>query len=279
MVRLLVDHFEEMLEKMNTQGMAFKDVFDIIQLLSREVKNVLKDQFIGIYVHGSLAVGDFDPERSDIDFLVVTKDMVSKDLFFSLEKMHDRIATDGNEWTKKLEGSYVPKELLRSNKPPAKARPHINGGNFCLAHFGYEWVLELYTIREFGIVIEGPNPNTLIDSISSREIQQASLKILNEWWSPMLSNSSRLKDSEYQAYAILTMCRTLYMFTHGTLVSKKNAAEWAQSMFKERWEMLIGKALKWKRGLPFENIEETLEFIRFTLSYINNSNGNRMRTI
>jgi predicted nucleotidyltransferase len=35
---------------------------------------VLRDRFIGLYLGGSLALGDFDPQRSDIDFVAVTVD-------------------------------------------------------------------------------------------------------------------------------------------------------------------------------------------------------------
>lgn len=259
---------------MNNQLLKFKDVNDIIQLLSKEIKNILEKQFVGMYIHGSLAIGDFSPFSSDIDFLVVTKDIVSKDIFDSLAKMHSRIAKSGKKWACELEGSYVPEQLLNSKESPVELRPYINGSKFCLTQYGYEWVLERYTTREYGIVIEGPNPKTLINSISSTELKEASFKILNEWWAPMLSNTSRLKDSDYQPYAILTMCRTLYMFTHGTMVSKKNAAIWAQNTLNERWKTLIKKALEWKKDSSFVNIDETIEFIKFTIEYINGNNSN-----
>jgi hypothetical protein len=44
--------------------------------------------------------------------------------------------------------------------------------------------------------------------------------------------------SEYQAYAILTMCRALYTLQHGTVVSKSVAARWAQEVLGERWAAL-----------------------------------------
>ncbi|MCM1988231.1 aminoglycoside adenylyltransferase domain-containing protein [Oceanirhabdus seepicola] len=256
---------------MNKQLLKYKDVYTLIELLKREVKDILKDEFIGLYIHGSLALGDFDPKSSDIDFLVVTKDMVSQELFNSLRKMHNGILRKENKWAYKLEGSYVSKDLLHSKIPPTEPRPYVNGREFSLEHYGYEWVLERYTLREYGIIIEGPNPQSFMDSIASSELQQASLKILNQWWAPMLLNPNLLEEREYQVYAILTMCRILNMFKYGNVVSKKNAAEWAQNAFNNRWEVLIEKALRWKNDLPFDNLEETLEIIKFTRSYVNNN--------
>lgn len=256
---------------MDKKLIPYNEVSSIVQLLLSEVKKVLKDQFIGMYIHGSLATGDFNLDSSDIDFFVVTKDVVSRDLFIALEQIHDCIAHRANKWANRLEGSYVSKEILTSKEPPNIPRPYINGGEFCLSNHGYEWIIELYTIREDGIIIEGPSPKALINPISSKELQQASLKILNEWWAPMLSNTSRLENCEYQAYSVLTMCRILYMFKHGTVVSKKIAGEWVREKLCNRWSKLIEQAMLWKKGQSFNNINGTMKFIRFTIEITNTS--------
>lgn len=256
---------------MNKRLTAIEEVNDMIELLVTEIKKVLDDQIVGMYLHGSLALGDFNPNSSDIDFFVVTDSMLSRDIVDSLEKMHNRINTCNNKWVDYLDVSYVPKGLLNSKEPPVEPRPYVSGRNFYLAEYGNEWILERFVIREYGIVIYGPSPETLICPISSTELQDASLEILNEWWAPMLVNTSRLQDSTYQVYGILTMCRILYMFKHGTLVSKKAAAEWGQSTLNQRWGVLIRKALEWEKGASFDNIDNTIEFLRFTLGYVNNS--------
>jgi predicted nucleotidyltransferase len=50
----------------------YPEVNAVLQLLLAEVQAVLREQLVGLYVHGSLASGGFQPGRSDIDFLVVT---------------------------------------------------------------------------------------------------------------------------------------------------------------------------------------------------------------
>ncbi len=37
------------------------------------LREILEDNLVGIYLHGSLAMGCFNPERSDIDLLIVTR--------------------------------------------------------------------------------------------------------------------------------------------------------------------------------------------------------------
>ena len=44
-----------------------------VEALLDGVKETLGEQMVGLYLYGSLASGDFDPQTSDIDFLVVTR--------------------------------------------------------------------------------------------------------------------------------------------------------------------------------------------------------------
>jgi predicted nucleotidyltransferase len=40
-------------------------------------KEEIKQNLLGIYLHGSLAMGCFNPSRSDIDFIVVVKEKLT----------------------------------------------------------------------------------------------------------------------------------------------------------------------------------------------------------
>jgi Aminoglycoside adenylyltransferase, C-terminal domain len=107
----------------------------------------------------------------------------------------------------------------------------------------------------------------LIDPVQPDDLRRAVLGILHEWWAPMLhaERPARLQSSEYQAYAILTMCRALYTLHYGTIVSKPVAAKWAQETLGERWAALIERALAWRHDAPLDELNETLDFIRYAL--------------
>jgi predicted nucleotidyltransferase len=45
----------------------------LVEQLARELEARLGGNLVGVYLHGSLAPGCFNPERSDIDLLVVTR--------------------------------------------------------------------------------------------------------------------------------------------------------------------------------------------------------------
>lgn len=187
-----------------------------------------------MYLHGSLALGDIDPIRSDIDYLVVTSNILSKEKISELESLHTCILLSDLQWKTNFEGSYIDKIALRRYDSTNSIHPVIRSdGSLGFDRHGDEWVIQRYIIREKGITLAGPKSKILIDSIASNDLRLAQKNLLKYWWAPQLEDAHRLNTSVYQAYAILTMCRALFTMQYGIVGSKKDAACWAQEMFQE----------------------------------------------
>src|SRR5450631_1001279 len=75
---------------------------------------VLSNNFVGAYLQGSFAVGDFDL-HSDVDFILVTEEKLSFSEVSGLQEVHERIYCLDIPWAQHLEGSYFPKEVLRDH--------------------------------------------------------------------------------------------------------------------------------------------------------------------
>jgi predicted nucleotidyltransferase len=248
----------------------YSDVNQILNLLLARIQEILGNQFIGMYLYGSLASGDFNPETSDIDFLVVTDDSLSEEKIAALESMHKQIWASGMKWASKLEGSYIPQKDIRrhdTNNPPC---PTVNEGRFYVDHHGSDWIIQRYIVREYGVVLAGPDPKTLIDPINPDEIRSAILGILHEWWFPMLEDSTWLRQhgSNYHGFAVISMCRAFHGLHHGTIVSKPKAIQWAKENLDPRWHPLIEQAVASQYGRQSEFLSETLDFIHFTQEQI-----------
>lgn len=244
----------------------YPEINTVLEALRAGVEAVLGQHFIGLYLHGSLASGDFNLHRSDIDFLVVTAGELREELLPDLQAMHARLAGSGGKWAAKLEGSYIPRPALRRYEPEQAWHPALRiDGSFGVDQHASDWVIQRHLIREFGLVISGPPPRSLIDPVPRDALRRAARAILEEWWSPMLNDTTRLQSSEYQAYTILTMCRALYTIQQGRVLSKPNAARWAQQALGEHWATWIERALAWHPGVQLDNLDETLQFIQYTL--------------
>jgi Domain of unknown function (DUF4111)/Nucleotidyltransferase domain len=244
----------------------YPEVNEVLHLLLNDAKEILKDQFVGMYLYGSLSSGEFNPETSDIDFLFVTSDVLSEETVSKLEAMHSATWATSLKRAGKLEGAYVPRELIRHHNADGPACPTVNEGQFYVAPLGSDWIIQRHVVREYGVVIEGPDPKSMIDFVTPAEIRGAVLAILQEWWFPMLEDPSWLQDHEheYHAFAVITMCRVLHALEHGTIVSKPKAVQWARTRLPEPWTPLIDKAVASSLHKNQDDfLNETLDFIRF----------------
>jgi predicted nucleotidyltransferase len=246
------------------------DVNEILDLLLNYVKEILQAQFVGMYLYGSLSSGDFNPETSDVDFLVVTTDSLSANTIAELEAMHKRIWASGRKRAARLEGAYISQHDIRRHTPNNAPSPTVNERKFYVDRPGSDWIIQRHVVREYGIVLAGPDPKTLIDFVGADDIRHAVLGILNEWWFPMLDDPAWLQkhESNYHGYTVITMCRALHALKHGTIVSKPVAINWAKEELDIQWHPLIEQAVASQYGRPSEFLNETLELIRFTREHI-----------
>lgn len=266
------------IENYLTRPTPYAQINAVVHRLWTSVRRALGAHFVGLYLYGSLASGDFNLETSDIDFLVVTAAELPPEQIERLAQMHQRLWDTGLPWTHKLEGSYLPQAALRRYDPKAPPCPQVNEGRFYLAQQGEDWIIQRYILREQGIVVDGPALLPLIDPVQPAELRQAVLGFLHGWWEPMLANPIRLQSSEYQAYAVLTMCRALHTLIHGTIASKPAAAHWAQAYLGEPWRNVIAEALVWRSDQSFDHFEAVLILIRLTIDQGNQSNDTYERS-
>lgn len=212
----------------------------LYQVLSG-VQPILQREFVGMYVYGSLATGDFD-RASDIDFLIVTQQDISKAAVVKLKAMHAQIAAGGSDWATDIEGAYLSLAALWRYE----AIPHLQlerGAGRTLEMANHFRLVERAVLRERGIAVAGPPIQNLIDPVSADELRQSMREMLNEWVATLLDEPAPFHNRGDQSYTVLSLCRILYTLDYGAVVSKPAAARWAQEALGERWFGLIERAL------------------------------------
>jgi hypothetical protein len=251
---------------MNQHPTPYPDINQTLGSLHEGASTILGTQLTGMYLYGSLSSGDFDPGSSDIDFVVITESELTQPTIDLLDKMHADLWNSGQKWASKLEGAYVPKDLIRRHKSNHRPMPIVNEQSFYTGQIGSDWIIQRHIIRECGICISGPDPKTLIDPVSADDIRSAVMGLLTEWWFPMLNTPEWLaqRGSEYHAYAIISMCRALHAMEHGIIVSKPAAAAWASNALGQPWNHVITRALKTQTENNEGLLAEALEFIQLT---------------
>lgn len=220
----------------------------ILDMLVAGTQEALRKNLVGVYLRGSIVMGDFDPTTSDIDFFTVTKDPVSDIEFAALNALHERLWTLGNRYGDQLEGPYIDRLAARRFQPGHKYPTIARGEPLLWREHGHNWLLERWTLREHGIALHGPEPETLIDPVSPEELQAAIRTRLSDWVNYANDPDDpgwRMHRGE-MAYAVETMCRALCSLTTGELSSKRRAVKWALNTLPEPWRYTVERSQIWR---------------------------------
>jgi predicted nucleotidyltransferase len=246
----------------------YQDINEVLQALVQGFVDVFADNLVGVYLFGSLSYGDFNPESSDIDLMVIVHRPVSQYELALIEQLQRQVGTKYEKWADRIEISYTPREMLQNVLPPEQPRPYFGEGVFYPeAHYGNEWIINLYLLYQHGITLLGPEFKTLVDPIAIVEVQKACIRDLFKEWEPKLTDPDWLNNSHYQSYLVLNLCRILYTVMRGSTGSKKVSAQWVKGEYGE-WHELIETAENWHYGIEMNRQEDTLAFLRFVIEQV-----------
>jgi predicted nucleotidyltransferase len=257
---------------MNTSDLSkitpYQDVNEVLHALSQGIVDVFAGNLVGIYLFGSLSYGDFHPESSDIDLVAILNKPASQNEMELIKQLHIQVGMKNDKWANRLECSYTPQEMLQNILPPKHPRPYFGEGIFYPeAHYGNEWIINLYLLYQHGLALIGPDFKALINPIPMVDVQIACIRDLFQEWEPKLTDPTWLNNSHYQSYIVLNLCRILYTVMCASTGSKKVSARWVKNEFGE-WSNLIQTAEHWQYGTEMNLRRETIEFIKFIISKV-----------
>ncbi|MFN3511621.1 MAG: aminoglycoside adenylyltransferase domain-containing protein [Phenylobacterium sp.] len=232
----------------------------------------LRGNFVGAYLQGSFAVGDFT-EHSDCDFIVVTRQDLSPGELDALQRLHKAIhRLPYAYWRTGLEGSYAPAAILRrwSTTPrdppgeprgadwsdpglsglPARAYPfwYLDHGADTLVRSEHDNTQVVrWCLRERGVVLAGPPPQALIDPVPPGALRAEVRQTLDL---ALATGLEPMHLAAWQAFWVGLFCRILHTLETGEVTSKKAAMTWAQGALAPAWRSLIAEAQAMRKGDP-----------------------------
>lgn len=240
-------------------------VNDVVGTVLSGAREVLGPDLIGFYLDGSLALGDFDRATSDVDFIAAIARPLSPPAFAALADMHRQLRDSGRPFAAELEGSYIPLPALRRHDPAdATFANHERGPEEVLKYKYHhsDWVIHRHVVREHGVALYGPPPDSLIAPVAPDELRAATADVLRSWWGTPAAAKTIMRDHPgYLTYVVQTMCRALYTLERGAVVSKSAACRWIIAERDERWRLLVMAALA--REIDETMRDATLALVRY----------------
>jgi predicted nucleotidyltransferase len=230
------------------------DVIEMLDALLMGAQEALGVNLLALYLRGSLVTGDFDPETSDIDFFAVTERRLNEQEFATLEAIHAAFAALPIRYGDQLEGPYMGLDAARRFRP-GEFHPTIARNEPLLWREQYaNWVLERWTLRASGVTLLGPEPQTLIDPVSSDEILAAVRVNMVRWveWIKQPDDPDWLLPRSEMAYIVETMCRVLHTLATGELAGKQQSVAWALATLPAPWSTIAERSKFWRHDTAID---------------------------
>lgn len=238
----------------------------LTELLS-ELQASLGDLITGVYMVGSLALGDFDPDTSDVDLIAVTAHPLNAAQLAQLADLHARFARRDSPWAQRLEVVYVPREVLLHPPAPAVRVPQVEvEQGWFMDELETGWVFQQHTLREHAAVLMGPPPKTFTAPSARRDMATAASRITAGWLEDAVKDPTWLpwvREPGHHAFVLQTLCRLLYSLATGSVTSKPAAVQWARTHLEARWTALLDH-LPAVGPVEQAATQEALAFIAFT---------------
>lgn len=123
------------------------------------------------------------------------------------------------------------------------------------------------------MILAGPPPNYLVDSISTEILKGEMHATLMNWGQEILDDPDRYNNRFYQTFIVLSYCRMLHDIHRGYPGSKREGAEWAKTVLDPSWIDLIDRtwegrpdpAQKVREPADPEDFERTLNFVKYVM--------------
>lgn len=246
--------------------------------LKNTLEEVLADNLIGLYVHGSLTYGGYVRERSDIDLLVLLNNELSPEVREKLDGVFIALSQKYTEEIKNIELdmlllSEVSKKtaVVNSQYTFRDNKPKVPG-----ALDGF-WI-ELANTRKNGIVLFGPEPSDVIPTIEMTVLIEAN----RQKFTDLQKNAEVWEKSDLwnQTYLLVQASRVLYSLNNGlNLASKQVALAWAFENAPEQFTEMLRVAQS-----KLDNFEGPREQVisdnwRDYFKYVKNQLGSKIDSI
>jgi predicted nucleotidyltransferase len=242
------------------------EVKSFVDLLFVHICKVLKEKLIGFYLHGSLAMGCFSPERSDIDILVVT----NKSLTLNQKKQLAELFLSHSNQPFPIEISFVTLAQLSPWQHPTPYEFHYSESwreklqNDLINNQWREWnskaqvdadlAAHITILRHAGVRLHGPDIQDVFPDVPARDYESSILSDFADCCNHI---------TDMPIYAVLNSCRVYLYFLEGKISSKEEAGRWAEAMFPQPYHSVVKEALMvYANNKPFMEVskEKLLQF-------------------
>jgi len=218
---------------------------ELMERIVAEYRGILGENLLGVYVHGSIAFGCFHPEKSDIDFLIVTE--TAPDPFRKERMIRLLLELSPFAPQKGFEMSLVLRENCRNFVHPTPYQLHYSaawreayerdmiGTLQRLQGVDPDLAAHFTVTRAVGIALAGPEPQEMFADVP-----------WEAYWDSIHGDVENAETDvlENPVYVVLNLCRVLAAKREGAVLSKAQGGRWALANLPQQWHEPVECALR-----------------------------------
>jgi predicted nucleotidyltransferase len=253
------------------------DIKDFIFNLQKEVAEIIKGDLIGLYIHGSLAMGGFNPDRSDIDVLVVTKKTMTVETKRKLAKLFLMCSNSPfpvevsflnlnqlTEWQHPCPYDFHFSEFWREryeNDLVSGTYKYLNGE----VNTDADLAAHIMITTTRGVCVKGSHIGDVFPLVPRSDYLSSILGDFKD----CLTNIE-----EDPIYCTLNLIRVFWYLKEEVISSKLEAGNWGLVTFPKEMSMTINKVVK-----CYSSEADTCDFEKDELELIKNYISEKVQTL
>lgn len=218
----------------------------VLERLEAELPDLLGPNLVGLYVYGSLAFGCYNPARSDVDVLVVTRRRIAPET-------RDPLSTLLRSCTN-LEITFFSRADLDPWRYPCPYDLHHSDSGAKHDGIGADFAAEIGNARQAAVALVGPPPGDVFPVVPDEDYLDCVVRDIH--W-------ARARADE-PGYIVLNCCRALAFARTRRVMSKADGAEWGIRELPEEFGPLVERALADYRSDATGDDVDTDEALRFS---------------
>ena len=208
-------------------------------------QQIFGEKLAGVYLHGSIAMGCFNPEKSDIDLMFVIENELTDEE--KLEFMNVVVKLNESAPKKGLELSVVKREVCQPFIYPTPFELHFSPMHldwFRNDPMGYvenmkgidkDLAAHITVIRECGIVLYGAAIQDVFAEVPREDYFDSIFEDIQNAKEDILSDPM---------YMVLNLCRVLAVVQDGVVLSKEQGGAWGLLHLSDDYQELIQSAIE-----------------------------------
>ena len=225
----------------------------IIQSFVENSKNILQDNLVGIYLHGSAVMDCYNFEKSDLDFLVVVEETMTDDVKRAFLDMV--MVLNAQTPGKGIEMSIVKREVCDPFIYPTPFELHFsqmhikwyndNPDDYIRKMNGTDKDLAAHftVIKARGKCLCGLPVNEVFGEVPEQNY-------MDSLWNDIEEAAEEITDNTM--YLTLNLARVLAWIKEKKVLSKKEGGEWGLKNLPDKYHPLLQEALKEYKGMEPE---------------------------